>query len=182
MSSDSTNSSWKTFSGPQFRSSNSTKPTCRHGDEAELLTSQTETNPARRFYRCSHRNDEDCQYFVWLDPELPPYQKGCYLKLKSREKSLEEQLRCKQVMEKLLNERLEMKVKEMDMLKMDNNELEKKVERLEMKVKEMDMLKMKNDELEKKLKDTFEKGRKEKKLLLFLCLFVLLVYGWLITG
>ncbi|GER26388.1 GRF zinc finger containing protein [Striga asiatica] len=158
MSSDSTNSSWKTFSGRKFRRSDCTKPTCRHGAEAELLTSQTETNPTRRFYRFNLRNDADCRYFVWLDPELPPYQKGCYLKLKSQVKSLKEQLRCKQVVEKLLNEMLEMKVKEMDLLKIEN------------------------DELEKKVTDTCEKGRKEKKLLLFLCLFVLLVCGCLMMG
>ncbi|GER42904.1 ribonuclease H [Striga asiatica] len=102
MSIESSNSSRRTSSGP--------KVTCRHDEEAVLLTSKTEHNPARRFYRCSPQN-----------------------------------------------------------------------KKLEMKVKEMDLFKIENNELEKKLKDACEKGRKEKKLLLFLCVLVL-VCGWLMMA
>ncbi|CAA0828420.1 Unknown protein [Striga hermonthica] len=153
--SDSTTSSWRSFCSTNSRSSGGMNPTCRHGVEAELLTSQTDQNPARRFYRCSLPKDQDCRFFVWLDAELPPYQKGCYLKLKSQNKSLEEQLRCKQVMEKLLAERLEMKVKEMDLLKIEI------------------------DELEKKVKECTENLRKARKMLFCFCAMVLVLCSWL---
>ncbi|CAN1767250.1 hypothetical protein LINPERHAP1_LOCUS10196 [Linum perenne] len=40
-------------------------PICRCGESVVLLTSWTEDNPGRRFYRCRR-----CDFFRWFDPPM----------------------------------------------------------------------------------------------------------------
>ncbi|CAN1254027.1 hypothetical protein LINPERPRIM_LOCUS8509 [Linum perenne] len=46
-------------------------PTCRCGESVVLLTSWTEKNPGRRFYRCRR-----CNFFRWFDPSVQPRSKA----------------------------------------------------------------------------------------------------------
>ncbi|CAA0819984.1 Unknown protein [Striga hermonthica] len=103
------------------------KSVCFHGDEAVIFTSNTDLNPCRRFRRC--RNIQNaCTYFSWVDPELGPFQKSCFLKLKAEKALLEEQLKCRDVTEVALVERLKMKEDELLYLKSKVNELEEQVQ------------------------------------------------------
>ncbi|CAA0819609.1 Unknown protein [Striga hermonthica] len=120
-------SSAATFPTTTFPSSANPILECKHREKPDLLTSHTDLNPARRYYRCKYRMDDDCQFFAWFDPELPPYQKASYLKLKGQVQVLEEQLKCKVFMEKLLSERLEVKDNELDLLKRKNADLENNI-------------------------------------------------------
>ncbi|KAL6575188.1 hypothetical protein OROMI_012473 [Orobanche minor] len=54
---------------------------CRHGVEADLLTSGTTVNPFRRYYCCRLRHVNDCRYFEWMEPGMHPYQKECVRRL-----------------------------------------------------------------------------------------------------
>ncbi|CAA0811249.1 Unknown protein, partial [Striga hermonthica] len=69
-----------------------------------------------------------CTYFSWVDPELGPFQKSCFLKLKAEKALLEEQLKCRDVTEVALVERLKMKEDELLYLKSKVNELEEQVQ------------------------------------------------------
>ncbi|KAL8487740.1 hypothetical protein ACS0TY_024171 [Phlomoides rotata] len=81
---------------------------CGHGVEAIRFTSMTDDNPCRRFWRCRfYKKDNDCKYFEWIDPELPPFQRCCFVNLKCEKSDLHDQLKCKADSEKLLSEILE---------------------------------------------------------------------------
>ncbi|CAA0824101.1 zinc ion binding [Striga hermonthica] len=85
-----------------YVSPHSSQKICDHGKEVDVFTSMTQGNLARRFNRCSRRKGpEDCGHFGWIDPSLPLFQKGCFVNLMGQKKSLEEKLRCKEVMENL---------------------------------------------------------------------------------
>ncbi|EEF31053.1 conserved hypothetical protein [Ricinus communis] len=58
---------------------------------AYLLTSIRDDNSARRFYQCYVRKYDDCNFFQWCDPELPPFHKACFVKFKVQKEKLEEQ-------------------------------------------------------------------------------------------
>ncbi|GER41167.1 GRF zinc finger containing protein [Striga asiatica] len=94
---------------------------CLHRVQPDFLTSNTDTNPARRYHRCPHRNTaRDCKFFVWHDAELPPFQKAYFLKLKNQKNLLEEQLKCKDIVEKQLNEKLQIKKKQVAAVEEEN--------------------------------------------------------------
>ncbi|CAA0838962.1 Unknown protein [Striga hermonthica] len=78
---------------------------CRHLEEAIVLTSMTNDNPCRRFYKCPYPKEVDCRFFELIDPSMPDFQKKCFIKLKSQKEALEEKLRDKVAMEKQHNDR-----------------------------------------------------------------------------
>lgn len=43
---------------------------------AKVLTSYSERNPNRRFYRCPKPRGEDCSFFQWVDSQPPPPNRG----------------------------------------------------------------------------------------------------------
>ncbi|XP_047969541.1 uncharacterized protein LOC125213186 [Salvia hispanica] len=47
---------------------------CNNGIEAQVVTSKTDANPGRRFYRCYIWKEDDCKFFRWIDPSLSPNQ------------------------------------------------------------------------------------------------------------
>ncbi|GER43603.1 GRF zinc finger containing protein, partial [Striga asiatica] len=131
---------------------------CCCGDEPGIFTSNTNLNPCRRFRRCINP-EKPCRYFSWIDPELGPFQKSCFLKLKADKTLLEEQLKCKEVTVVAMAERLSLKNDELLYLKSKANDLEEQLkceentavamtERLEMKEDGLLCLKSKVNDLE----------------------------------
>ncbi|GER50781.1 armadillo repeat kinesin 2 [Striga asiatica] len=163
-----------TWNGGRGSTSNLDPPVdglqCLHRVQPDFLTSNTDTNPARRYHRCPHRNTHDA--------ELPPFQKACFLKLKNQKNLLEEQLKCKDIVEKQLNEKLQIKKNKLQQLKKKIEELERKnhdqnkrIEELEWKNhdknKEIEELERKNHQQNKKL--NFER---KFAMVLLLCVFL----------
>ncbi|GER38665.1 pentatricopeptide repeat (PPR) superfamily protein [Striga asiatica] len=127
---------------------------CEHDEEAVVLTSMTPENPARRFLKCPRRKPEPpCRLFEWIDPELPSFQKGCFNKLKAEKDRLHEQLMCKNVMEKLLSERLELKATEIKALEEANIRM----------MTDLEIVAIENVELQSRLDDVVCQGRKLEK-------------------
>ncbi|GER47642.1 myosin-6 [Striga asiatica] len=106
---------------------------------------------------------EELGYFSWIDPELGPFQKSCFLKLKADKTLLEEQLKCKEVTVVAMAERVSLKNDELLYLKSKANDLVEQLkcekntavamaERLKMKEDELLCLKSKANDLEEQLK------------------------------
>ncbi|CAA0806838.1 zinc knuckle (CCHC-type) family protein [Striga hermonthica] len=79
---------------------------CHHSEDAIVLTSMTNDNPCRRFYRCPNRGNKPCRFFEWIDQSLPAFQRTCFIRLKAEKHDLEEKLRD---MEKFHNHRSSLK-------------------------------------------------------------------------
>lgn len=63
---------------------------CNHDLEEEIMTSKTEVNPGRRFYRCQVWKHGDSKYFCWLDLSNQEYY---FQKLKMEKEGIEEELK-----------------------------------------------------------------------------------------
>ncbi|GER39556.1 GRF zinc finger family protein [Striga asiatica] len=166
---------------------------CFHGLIANVLTSNTDKNPSRRYYRCPNEDDEKCKFFQWVDEELPSFKKVRFLKLKSQNNLLEEQLKCTKYYESLLAEKLELKENEITRLQNKLDDLEKTIAQLELKENEIFRLQNKNEDLEKtihamcKLQNKNEELEKaihamckrkkiERKLILLVLVFCVAMY------
>ncbi|KAI4305223.1 hypothetical protein L6164_028604 [Bauhinia variegata] len=52
----------------KYRAGMSSAPICGHKKDAKLLTSRSERNPGKKFWRCPHYlTDDDCNFFQWAD-------------------------------------------------------------------------------------------------------------------
>ncbi|EEF29930.1 conserved hypothetical protein [Ricinus communis] len=104
----------------------------------DLLTSMVDDNPTRRLSRYHIR-----KYFECLDLELPPFQKGYFVKLKAEKEKLQEQLKMKVELEKLLGEKVILK----------HIELERKNEYCIQAIRTMNELSLKTYEMEKGMRN-----------------------------
>ena len=84
---------------------------CNHDLEAELVTSRTATNPGLRYYRCPIWKEDDCRFFRWFDAGLSPSQDTYFQRIKVERDKFEEQLRCKNIVEGFLEDKLRIKVR-----------------------------------------------------------------------
>ncbi|CAA0825203.1 Unknown protein [Striga hermonthica] len=157
-------------SSSRYVSPHSSQKTCEHG--VDVFTSMTPENPARRFSRCSRRKGpEKCGHFEWIDPSFPPFQKGCFVNLMGQKKSLEEQLRCKEVMENLMIERMSIKV----------SEIEKVQDLYEQTQYLLEVQTLKCEDMEKKMKIAMDKVSKLQRMFamaaiwLIILIFIILI-------
>ena len=89
---------------------------CDHGLEADVVTSNTDANPGRRFYRCQVWKEDDCKFFRWIDPSLSPNQEYFFKKLKMDRDNVQRALRDKVAMQDALDESVRPKTAEVEAL------------------------------------------------------------------
>ncbi|CAL8090336.1 unnamed protein product [Prunus armeniaca] len=79
-------------------------PDCYCGGLARLQTSWTESNPLQRFFVCpkSERGKKGCEFFVWVDIEMPPYERALMAWLLRTKRGFEDQIRRARAREKKL--------------------------------------------------------------------------------
>ncbi|GER35985.1 GRF zinc finger containing protein [Striga asiatica] len=124
-----------TNSGASNGSATHTQVRCYYPDEADLLISQTDANPGRRYFRCPRRKFKDCKFFLWCDPEIPPSQKAAFLKFKNERKGLGDELKCKEEEVKVITLRLDIIEREMLELQVKHAKLEEFIDTLVKKEK-----------------------------------------------
>ncbi|GER57590.1 GRF zinc finger containing protein [Striga asiatica] len=124
-----------TNSGASNGSATHTQVRCYCPDEADLLISQIDANPGRRYFRCPRRKFKDCKFFLWCDPEIPPSQKAAFLKFKNERKGLGDELKCKEEEVKVITLRLDIIEREMLELQVKHAKLEEFIDTLVKKEK-----------------------------------------------
>ncbi|KAL8529348.1 hypothetical protein ACS0TY_006677 [Phlomoides rotata] len=88
-----TTSSWSSSGTSRFTSVNQELEVRCHCDiKLNVKTSSTRTNPGRRFLSCPIRGIHKCDYFVWIDPELPTRTVELYQALLDRTKLYEREV------------------------------------------------------------------------------------------
>ncbi|XP_042047223.1 uncharacterized protein At4g04775-like [Salvia splendens] len=89
---------------------------CDHGLEADVVTSNTDANPGRRFYRCQVWKEDDCKFFRWIDPSLSPNQEYFFKKLKLDRDNVQRALRDRVAKQDALDESVRSKTVEVEAL------------------------------------------------------------------
>ncbi|XP_041995619.1 uncharacterized protein At4g04775-like [Salvia splendens] len=89
---------------------------CDHGLEADVVTSNTDANPGRRFYRCQVWKEDDCKFFRWIDPSLSPNLEYFFKKLKIDRDNVQKALRDRVAKQDALDESLRSKTAEVEAL------------------------------------------------------------------
>ncbi|XP_042051540.1 uncharacterized protein At4g04775-like [Salvia splendens] len=89
---------------------------CDHGLEADVVTSNTDANPGRRFYRCQVWKEDDCKFFRWIDPSLSPNQDYFFKRLKLDRDNVQRALRDRVAMQDALDESVRSKTTEVEAL------------------------------------------------------------------
>ncbi|XP_047961769.1 uncharacterized protein LOC125206568 [Salvia hispanica] len=89
---------------------------CNHEIEAQVVTSKTDANLGRRFYRCYIWKEGDCKFFRWIDPSLSPNQENYMQKLKVEKDNMQKELQARVAMHDMLTEKVRSKEVELESL------------------------------------------------------------------
>ncbi|KAL8555724.1 hypothetical protein ACS0TY_003512 [Phlomoides rotata] len=100
------------------------KPCKGHSIEATIFTSYTEDNPGRRFMCYPLRETDDCNFFEWIDDNLPPQYKIVAARVARRKNNIEAQLKEKVQMEAILEQELRTIERKLGVIEERNKELQ----------------------------------------------------------